>query len=353
MQSKKYVAEFEVLESRRLLSTVVSIGTLQDTAMRQTGQDGLVVVARRGDLSEDLTVPLIVSGTAANGTEYGRVGPRVTIPAGVRSVALNIRPVFPGAAGQSNYLSIALGDIAGVRFGAREAFVDVVDNPNSRRPDRVAGPTGPFSVSTTTGRRAAVVVTRTGDVTEPTTVPITVAGTAVNGVDFGRVGQQITFAPGQSTVTLNLRTLPGAFVGDRSVFVGLPGALPASGTFAGFNVSGASGSVIPSTVMFPVLNTDGTISGVPVATGVPTTAVGGRGTIGGTGGGTGGGTQGGSSVSTPPGGATTGSGNAQLPGAAVGATDTSTNAPLPLPGAVPPRSGNTTDPRFGRVTIDT
>ncbi len=287
MKPNPHSIGIESLENRCLLSTVVSIGSLQDTAYRQTAQDGIIVVARRGDLSEDLTVPLIVGGTAANGTEYGRVGNRVVIPAGVRSVALKIRPAYPGPAGQSNYMSVAVGDIAGVRFGAREAFVDILDNPLSQRPLRVQ--TGSISgVSVPQGTTAVSAAQRTGLTTTP--------------------------------------------------------AVPTSPATPTTPDSPIPGSRVPSSVRFPTLNADGSVSFVNVPVDL-TPNLGSRPIIGGTA------VTGGISVpaiGTNIGGSGIGGRGSTIPGLidSSGMADT----PVPLPSALP-RGDLRTDARFGDVLI--
>lgn len=239
----------ETLEHRRLLASSISIGSVVDTAYRQTAQDGLIVVTRKGDLSEPLVVPLIVGGTAQNVAEYGRIGPQLTIPAGERSVALPVRPVFPGPAGQSNFVSVSIGQIDGIRYGSRTANVNILDNPDSTPPLVVENtPPGqsPFLVGIQQRRGgSAFVITRTGDLSLTQVVDLSVGGTAQNGVDFGRIGNQITFDVGQTTLVLPVRTPQPGFTGNRNVTISLPGALPVSETSLVLNGIDLTGNVDP------------------------------------------------------------------------------------------------------------
>lgn len=50
-----------------------------------------------------------------------------------------------------------------------------------------------------------IVVTRGGDLSSPLEVPLTVSGTAVNGVDYGRIGSVVTIPAGQRSVGLPIR----------------------------------------------------------------------------------------------------------------------------------------------------
>jgi hypothetical protein len=45
-------------------------------------------------------------------------------------------------------------------------------------------------------------IERWRDISQPVTVPLIVTGTATNGVDYGRIGRSVTFAAGQSVITL-------------------------------------------------------------------------------------------------------------------------------------------------------
>jgi hypothetical protein len=162
----------------------------------------------------------------------------VTIPAGRDSVVLVIRPVDRPAAA-SEFVSVMLGNVDGYNFDRRAASVAIQDNGDSAPPVY-----SPVSIvagrgNAVAGRAGSFVVMRGGDTSGVLTVPIGVGGTAVNGVDFGRIGQTITFLPGQSTVTVPVRTV-GGLVGDRTVdlsFAELPGAVPNAATV---NISGAT-----------------------------------------------------------------------------------------------------------------
>ncbi len=52
-----------------------------------------------------------------------------------------------------------------------------------------------------------VTLTRNGSTAASTTVPITVGGTATEGVDYSNIPNSVTFAPGQSTVQFNFNAL--------------------------------------------------------------------------------------------------------------------------------------------------
>ncbi len=239
----------EPLEHRRLLASSISIGTVVDTAMRQTAQDGLIVVSRKGDLSEPLVVPLIVGGTAQNVVEYGRIGPQLTIPAGENSVAIPVRPVYPGPAGESNYVTVSLGQIDGIRYGNDTASVNIVDNPDSTPPQFVtAPPTTParFFVDLQQRRdHSAFLIRRTGRVDAREVVDINVGGDAENGVDFGRIGDRVVFEAGQTTIILPVRRPEPSFTGNRSLTVALPGAVPVTESTLILNGLDLSGDLNP------------------------------------------------------------------------------------------------------------
>jgi hypothetical protein len=76
-------------------------------------------------------------------------------------------------------------------------------------------------------------IERWRDISQPVTVPLVVTGTATNGIDYGRIGRQVTFAAGQSVITLPVHII-GDLIdeSDETVIVTLgkiPGYASATG----------------------------------------------------------------------------------------------------------------------------
>ena len=65
-----------------------------DATASEFGPDtGSFLITRTGDLSEALTVPFTVGGTATEGSDYSAVGSSVTIPAGSQAATVTILPI--------------------------------------------------------------------------------------------------------------------------------------------------------------------------------------------------------------------------------------------------------------------
>lgn len=261
----------EPLEGRKLLSTSVSIGSTVPVAYRDIGQEGLFVVTRRGDLSEPLRVPLTVSGTAVNGVDYGRIGNLVTIPAGQRSVGLFVR--VGASASPANYVRVSIDETPGLRVNARTAVVTILQNPKSPPPlmREFEVTTDRSFINDRRNIRGAFVISRTTDLDTTVTLPINVGGTAVNGRDFGFIGDSVTFLPGQETIVLPIRSPGTISVGrDINLSVGGVGGLGSTTTFNLSGVTGVTGVSVglPSVGGIGIGNRTGT-TGIPAPSAQP------------------------------------------------------------------------------------
>lgn len=109
---------------------------------------------------------------------------------------------------------------SGVTNKINYIFVEAVD-------DHGSGPLPQLQVTTVISNayesgasHGAFRLTRGGDLSKSLTVPLIVEGTATNGVDYGRIGDKFTFAPGQSSVDLYVRAAnDGVTEGNETVIL--------------------------------------------------------------------------------------------------------------------------------------
>ena len=323
----------EAVENRCMLSftPTINVSAFDSRALRDLHSPGTFVVTRRDNLSKPLTVPLLLGGTAANGVDYGRVGRSVTIPAGKRSIAIPIRAA--ASTTMSRYVELAVGKITGYSTSVHSADVSLLNNASSTRPI-IQG----VRLQETAPLR--YVLTRTGGDTATTlTVPISLSGDGINGVDFGTVGNVVTFKPGVTSIPITLRqTSIGAASGRSSTITLVDGSTSID---AGGAVGDGNGT---STGTNPTVGT-GAAGGT--GTGVGTGSTTGDGTIPGPGTSTSSGPSTGTTGAT---GTSTGTGAGTTTGTTTGSTGTSSGTTTGTTSGSGTTSGTTTGTSTGTTS---
>lgn len=103
----------------------LSIETNFATAREADGFAGSMTLTRGGHLDTKITVPLAVSGTATNSTDYGRIGGAVTFLPGVKSVTLRVVPVKDGVNESNETVIVTLGNVSGYTITQASATVTI------------------------------------------------------------------------------------------------------------------------------------------------------------------------------------------------------------------------------------
>ena len=96
-------------------------------AATEAAGPGAFTLTRSGDVTAALTVPITLGGTSTNGIDYGRIGSRVTFPAGVSSVKLPVRAVDDGLTEGDETVTLTLGAVGGYQLGTASATVTISD----------------------------------------------------------------------------------------------------------------------------------------------------------------------------------------------------------------------------------
>jgi N-acetylneuraminic acid mutarotase len=107
----------------------IGISATVPSASEQGQVAGRLLIQRTGDLTESITVPLSVSGSAANSVDYGRVGSKVVLGAGVSQIELPIVPVVDGISEGPESMTVTLGAVSGYIFSQASASVSIADTP--------------------------------------------------------------------------------------------------------------------------------------------------------------------------------------------------------------------------------
>lgn len=194
------------------LQPLLSIEATTPNTAENSPTPAVFTIRRRGSLSEALSVNIMLTGTAANGTDYEFVASTVPIPAGVASATVAITPYKDSVTEGSEFAQLAIQPGAGYSIAtANRARVTIDDlrmliSLELNRPLAVRD-----SIPTTSGR----IVVRRSDVTAiPVDIFLTIEGTALNGIDYEYVEDIVSMAAGQVTKVINITPKATAILAD-------------------------------------------------------------------------------------------------------------------------------------------
>jgi hypothetical protein len=186
------------------ITLAASDAAAAETLSTQTANPGRFTFSRTGDTTLPLTVNYTLGGTATNGSDYQPISTSITFPAGRSSVTLPVNIIDDSAVEAVETLDLTLAASSSYAIGTANAVtVSIADNDvlptiTLAASDASAAET----LSTQTANPGRFTFSRTGDTTLPLTVNYTLGGTAINGGDYNSINSSITFAAGQSSVTL-------------------------------------------------------------------------------------------------------------------------------------------------------
>jgi hypothetical protein len=162
---------------------------------------GVVTIGRTGSVASALTVSIVLSGTAVNGTDYSTIPSTVTIPAGSVSVTVPVSPIndFTFDGNQSVVVSVVGGPGYAVAPASSDSVTIVDTNPLPVVTVTASSPT-----ATEPGVSGAFQVSRTGNTASALTVSITLGGTAINGTDYVTIGQTVVIPAGSASATVTV-----------------------------------------------------------------------------------------------------------------------------------------------------
>ncbi|HEV8395116.1 MAG TPA: PKD domain-containing protein [Vicinamibacterales bacterium] len=203
-----------------------------DASASEAGPDpGTFTFTRTGSTAAALAVQYRLSGSATNGSDYASLSGVVTIPAGLASATVQVRPVddpdFEGA----ETVDVTVQPDGAYTVGSPSgATVTIADND---RPvvtivatDASAAEAGPDTGTFT--------ITRTGPTTVALRVTFSATGSAQSGNDYVALGTQVFIPAGSSTVTLTVTPIADGLseanenvdvflTGNSGLTVGTPG----------------------------------------------------------------------------------------------------------------------------------
>jgi len=191
---------------------VVSVGNAGSSLTLTPGSttEGFVIT-RSGNIDQPLTVTYALAGTAQNGTDYSYLDGNLLFAANQTSVAIpiTITPPSGSASVPSKTVSVTLqpGSTPGENQYNTTGGTTLNYTIPAYTPSQVTI-SQPTSTTLQPGQSSSFTVTRTGDTTNPMTVPYTLGGTAQNGTDYQALPGSVTIPAGQTTATIPINTTP-------------------------------------------------------------------------------------------------------------------------------------------------
>ncbi|BAY20462.1 putative peptidase [Calothrix sp. NIES-2100] len=194
-----------------------------ETLAAQTTNPGQFTLTRTGNTASALTVNYTIAGTATNGTDYNKLTNSVTFAAGSATALINLTPIDDVALEDGETVVLTLATSANYNLGTvNTATVNIADND-----------TPTITISATDSNAEEILVgqptnpgqftlTRIGNTASAVTVNYTIAGTAINGTDYNKLTNSVTFAAGSSTALININSIDDPeFEGNETVVLSL------------------------------------------------------------------------------------------------------------------------------------
>jgi hypothetical protein len=174
------------------------------------GQTQPFTVTRSGgDTTQPLTVNYTTGGTAQPGVDYQPLSGSVTIPAGQTSATVPLSAIQKTGTTAAPATTLSLTPAAGTGYDATGAQ-PISYNIPAYTPSTVSVSSPSNGGAIPAGGSVPFTVTRTGDTSQPLTIPYTIGGTAQPGVDYGQLPGSITIPAGATSATQTISTPPGS-----------------------------------------------------------------------------------------------------------------------------------------------
>ncbi|MDB6021366.1 MAG: hypothetical protein JWQ04_1223 [Pedosphaera sp.] len=177
---------------------LVTLTATKPSASENGPTPGEFTVTRYGEMLDDLTVNLTVTGTATYTSDYSFTGSQVTspttvvIPAGTASATITVSPVDDSLPEPDETVIAALAPGTYTTNTQSVATVTISDN------DPLVNITATDASASEGGDSGLFTITRTADPSIPLTVFYTITGTAKNGVDYAFITNSVTLQSGET-----------------------------------------------------------------------------------------------------------------------------------------------------------
>ena len=207
---------YALIESGRLLvgplqiEPMISLTNIQTRASENGPTAGVFALTRRGSLIGDLTVNLVVTGSAQNGVDYQALPSSVIMPAGAASVDLSVLPISDGIAEPTEDVQLTV--IAGTGYNvnaAAQAVVTIEDMLMLVSIETIV----PVAVKDTL-IAGVFMITRRDLTDSEVIINLTIGGSASNGTDYASISSRVTMEANQTEAFLLVEPTSEAVLND-------------------------------------------------------------------------------------------------------------------------------------------
>ena len=198
----------------------VNIEATDAIAAEASSDQGEFTLTRTGNITDPLTIDLLINGSAIGDLDYTALLTTIVIPAGEASAAVDVIPLedilFEGTESVIVEIDTSGGNYTSATSSAQ---VDIADNDV---------PTVSITASDATASEEATetgtfTVSRTGITDDPLVVSIiALGGSATSGTDYTPLGSSVTILAGDSSATVNVTPVDDSLVeGTETVIINI------------------------------------------------------------------------------------------------------------------------------------
>lgn len=203
-----------------VLPPPVSISVaISDSSLSEPSDGGIFKISRAGSSASPLTVKYSMSGTAANGIDYKQLSGTVVIPANASYTLLNVTPIDDKLIEGIETVTLTLTPmpeyaISGSGSATLQLYDDELNAVYVQAADAQAAESGSDTAVFTIYRRNSTAAALT--------VRYALSGTAINGIDYQTMAEEITIPVGKNSASISIKPNDDALVeGAESVILTL------------------------------------------------------------------------------------------------------------------------------------
>ncbi len=177
---------------------VVKVESTDPNATETPGDAATFRISRTGDPAAALNLTAAWSGTASRGNDYPNLATTITIPAGQATTSISLVPADDTVIEIPEDAILTLGSNAAyiINPSANTATITIADNDLATVTVSVLDDT----LNEASRGTGTVLLTRTGNLTQPLKVYYGLSGRAIHGTDYIALPGEATFAAGMESV---------------------------------------------------------------------------------------------------------------------------------------------------------
>jgi Ca2+-binding RTX toxin-like protein len=236
-----------------VITVAATDASAAETIPGATTNPGKYTLTRTGVTTSALTVNVLMSGTATNGTDYTSIPTTATFAIGSTTALVNLNVIDDILVEQTIETAIlTVGTGTGYTVGTTpSATVNITDNDLPVITVSATDASAAETIPGATTNPGQYTLTRTGVTTSALTVNVLMSGTATNGTDYTSIPTTATFAIGSTTALVNLNVIDDILVEQT-----IETAILTVGTGTGYTVGttpSATVNITDNDVALPVI----------------------------------------------------------------------------------------------------